>query len=356
MFQEGSNNNLVPSSPAADQVHSNSQPTTAVASQCSTQSEFTSQQHMVDPCACKPHVHNTSSCSTDARVVAPSSSLAHLGDMKNLLNDESYRASLNPSQTQLLHRWIEKFDSACSHHMSGDHTRIRPNNSQEPPSIRINGFNNSKSFVTLSGMNHYNQAEHYIEDMPENLCLLCAHSFAKEGAAILLESGGYVIRIRPDQMESFMDYIQQFPQVLKLRVSNHTYEVDHESFSANTNISDTAKHPSVPEFDDIFFEALAAATTYFNTKLNTSSVEERILAYLISGITLENLKNYVKYNTATGIHPSVQLAQLNKSENEFGRSPEDVQRCALEARVVKHRHHEVRLSQTALVSRNGQHL
>ena len=64
---------------------------------------------------------------------------------------------------------------------------------------------------------------------------------------------------------------------------------------------------------------------FFNTRLNTSTVEQRILAYLISGLTLNNLKHYVKHQTATGIHPSVTMASLNQFERDYGSSPEAFQ-------------------------------
>ncbi len=46
---------------------------------------------------------------------------------------------------------------------------------------------------------------------------------------------------------------------------------------------------------------------------------------MISGLTLNNLKHYVKHQTATGIHPSVTMASLNQFERDYGSSPEAFQ-------------------------------
>ena len=72
-------------------------------------------------------------------------------------------------------------------------------------------------------------------------------------------------------------------------------------------------------------QAFSTATTYFNTRLHTSSVEERILAYLISGITLKNLKKFVKKKLVSGIHPSITISALNKFEHRYGTSPDAFQ-------------------------------
>jgi hypothetical protein len=278
-----------------------------------------------DVCSSLPHLAN---CSQEELSEAQTNPENHSPD----------EVSMSTSQQKLIHRWVEKFDSACSHCMSGDGSRIEPllNHNKSSSIIRINGFNDSKSFVTQIGKNRYNKEEYYVEDMPQNLCLLCAYEFAQEGAAILLKSGGYVIRIQPQQMETFLQYIRQFPQVLKLRVVNRTYEVDHEddksinesachveASNAEDSNSLPDEHPDLNEEE--IQEALSIATTFFNTRLNTTSVEERILAYLISGITLDNLKNYVKFQTVSGIHPSVTLDAINKFEKEFGSSPEAFQ-------------------------------
>ncbi len=231
---------------------------------------------------------------------------------------------LSPTKQRVLQKWTQKFDSACSHCMSGDKTRIRQTNNQSQSTIRINGFNNSTSFVTHTGVNEYNKPEHYVQDMPEHLCLLCAYEFAREGAAILMESGGCVIRIQPEQMGEFLAYIKQFPTLLKLSVKNQTYEVDHTPDTAALRAETVLTTADLNEEE--ILEACAVGTMFFNTRLNTSTVEQRILAYLISGLTLDNLKNYIKHNTATtGLHPSVTLAALNQFERDYGSSPEAFQ-------------------------------
>ncbi len=257
---------------------------------------------------------------SEFRGLAPSLEQDPVASLQSSPMDESV---LPPTKKRVLQKWTQKFDSACSHCMSGDKTRIRPTNNPSKSTIRINGFNNSTSFVTHSGVNEYNKPEHYVEDMPEHLCLLCAYEFARDGAAILMESGGCVIRIQPEQMGEFMAYIKQFPTLLKLSVKNQTYEVDHTSDTAAFSAETVSTTPDLNEEE--ILEACAVGTMFFNTRLNTSTVEQRILAYLISGLTLDNLKNYIKHNTATGIHPSVTLASLNQFERDYGSSPEAFQ-------------------------------
>ncbi len=232
---------------------------------------------------------------------------------------QAYVAQANTTQRTLLTQWVEKFDSGCSHCVSGDPQRLKTviNNT---PVIGIKGFNGNMSLVTKLGLNHHDKPEFYVQNMPEDICLLCAHDFAKEGAAILMETGGVVIRIEPHHMDDFLAYIKQFPQVLQLRVNNRTYEVD----PSNTEDlqEETARTGTTSAMQQ---EAFAIATHYFNTMVNASTVEDRILVYLISGLTLKNLKYYVQHNSITGLHPSITIEALNKFEQTWGTSPEAFQ-------------------------------
>lgn len=221
--------------------------------------------------------------------------------------------------------YVIKFDSACSRCMSGRPgrlTTILPNTSQTPRT-EIQGFNGSRSSATAAGYNSDHKLEYFVEAMPRNLCLLCANDYAKEGAAILLADDGIVVKMTPTQVNKLRDFLKDFPVVKHLQVRNQTYEVvndtsSHVCHSANVPLSTNEDHDDVIAYN-------AAAIKFFNTRLNVCNVEERILAYLLSGMRLKDLKRYVTSNSVTGIHPSVTSKDLNKFEAKWGVTPDAIQ-------------------------------
>ena len=68
--------------------------------------------------------------------------------------------------------------------LSGDVTRLQ--NPAPIDSIKIKGFNNSTSSVTLVGSNTDGKREYFVPSMPPNLVLLCAQQYSSDGASILL--------------------------------------------------------------------------------------------------------------------------------------------------------------------------
>jgi len=77
--------------------------------------------------------------------------------------------------------------------------------------------------------------------------------------------------------------------------------------------------------DSCVQEVVIAANTYFNTKVNVSNVEERILVYLMSGLTLKDMFKYVKYKNISGLHPDVTTSALNRFEHKWGSTPDAFQ-------------------------------
>jgi hypothetical protein len=194
-------------------------------------------------------------------------------------------------------------DSAASRSMSGIYGRIRKDEELSPASdIVITGFNGTTSLVDSVGKNEDNMTEYYVPTMPKDLVLLCANDYAQQGAVILLPKSGFVLKLKNEEQEKFIKMIKQHEIRKTLTVKNRTYEVDNTSE-----------------------ESLAAATQYFNTKLNTSSVDERILAHLLCGFTLKDLISVVQGETVTGIHPEITITALQRFSQRWGSTPDAVQ-------------------------------
>ena len=64
-----------------------------------------------------------------------------------------------------------KFDTACSHNMSGNSDRLI---NTMPTTIRVKGFNDTTSPAATLGLNSDSRPELYIPNMPSDLVLLCA--------------------------------------------------------------------------------------------------------------------------------------------------------------------------------------
>jgi len=212
-----------------------------------------------------------------------------------------------------------KFDTGASHSMSGVPDRISV--TQLSPDIAIRGFNSAISTVQAIGRNDHGIDEFFVSDMPDNLVLLCAHQYvSKHGAAILFKDEGIIIDLNKDTMMEFKDYINQYPVAHKLHIRNKTYELaDEQSSHQYQLLYDTS---SDQQHEQGFS---AAPVQYFNSKINVSSVEERILALLISGLTIENLIKYVKHGSVSGLHPDITLSSLHKFSRKYGYSPDAVQ-------------------------------
>lgn len=193
----------------------------------------------------------------------------------------------------------EKFDTACSRCVSGVLGRIRAVDVKHD--IMITGFNDAQSPVTGVGTNKDDKTEYFVDGMPGNLALLCANDYVEKGAAILFHDDGVVVEMSRDELLALRDYVGKFPVVKKLMVRNRTYEVDQDA------------------------EMAYASTNYFNTKVNVNTKEERILSYLLTGLTLRDIQSAVRTGSVTGFHPEVSTAALSNFESKWGRTPDVVQ-------------------------------
>ena len=93
----------------------------------------------------------------------------------------------------------EKMDSYASSSMSGDVTRIVTELPLDTD-VRIIGFNGTTSSPAGVGLNSDGKKEFFVPSMPKNLALLSAHSYAVDGAVVLLGDGGVVLQLPPPNL------------------------------------------------------------------------------------------------------------------------------------------------------------
>ena len=193
---------------------------------------------------------------------------------------------------------IEKMDSGASSSMSGDSSRIVTNLPCEYSNVKIIGFNGSMSSPDRVGLNADGKKEYYVPAMPDNLALLSAHSYASDGAVILLTDGGAVLRLSPSELEEFKNSISKFEKTKQLCVRNRTYEVCHDDPAVSRVSSD----------HDSSIEAMSnTAVRFFNTKVNVSNQTERILTLLMTGLSFRDLYSHVSNGSLEGLPPDLTI-------------------------------------------------
>jgi hypothetical protein len=197
----------------------------------------------------------------------------------------------------------EKFDTACSRTISGVSGRIQVTDVGHH--IVIKGFNNAQSVVDQVGINSDGVTEYYVSGMPRDLVLLSAVDYVRDGAAVLFPEDGVVLSLTDEEERQLREFVRELPVRKRLRVRNHTYEVD-----------------------DGVVERAFASTNYFNTRVNVTTKAERVLVYLLTGMTLRDLQKAVKDGSVTGFHPELDSQTLSNFERKYGRTP-DVLHLAL---------------------------
>ena len=203
-----------------------------------------------------------------------------------------------------------KYDSACSRNMSGVSGRL-VNEKDTANIIQVKGFNGNISLVDSVGQNDDGKLEYYVRSMPSDMVLLCAHDYAKDGAAVLMEDSGVVIRLTPQEKEKLQQFIGQFHQVKQLTVNNRTYEVVQDNDAVESMI--------------VSEEAMSnTATRYFNSKVHVSNTTECVLAMLLTGLSFKDLYAMVQAGIQ-GIPREITIQTLNAFEHKYGRTPDVLQ-------------------------------
>ena len=206
-----------------------------------------------------------------------------------------------------------KFDSACSRNMSGVPDRLQ-SSTTPADDIGIKGFNNSISYAKSIGLNSDNKTELYVPSMPSNLVLLSAHDYAKDGCALLFENFGLLLKLTPQEKNSLLSTIAyKYPVDKVLTVTNNTYEVLQTPHASISNISST----------DIAHSS--TASRFFNSKINITNPEERVLAMLLTGLSFQDIYSHLKNNSIEGLPRDLTIQSMNRFEHKFGRTPEVIQ-------------------------------
>jgi len=213
---------------------------------------------------------------------------------------------------------VEKMDSGASSSMSGDASRIVTNLPCEFSNVKIVGFNGSMSSPDRVGLNADGKKEYYVPAMPDNLALLSAHAYASDGAVILLNDGGAVLRLSPSELEDFKCGLRKFKMTKQLCVRNRTYEVCQGDPATSGVSLDNDSTTDVEAMSN-------TAVRFFNTKVNVSNQTERILTLLMTGLSFRDLYSHVRNGSLEGLPPDLTISALNKYEHRYGCTPEIIQ-------------------------------
>ena len=161
----------------------------------------------------------------------------------------------------------------------------------------VKEFNKTSSSVAATGFNTDSKPELYVPGMPEDLVLLCAADYTNSGATILLPNEGYVLSLSPEQQHFLREFAQQNDIIKTLTVNNNTYEVAADPVSSPVAYN-------------------SSATKYFNSKVNVSTAQERILSTLLTGLTF-----LTNNDAVSGLPRDLTATALHSFENKYGRTP-----------------------------------
>ncbi len=204
---------------------------------------------------------------------------------------------------------VKIFDSGCSINMSGVRNRNGgPGRIQgvKKIEVKIKGVGNIMEAEVWKGINEDGKDELYVEGMDERLVLLSANQYAADGAVVLFEDDGVVLKMDASEKEDLRKHIQRYELTKRLEVENSTYRVLYEI---------------IEEEEDFAM----AANTYFNTKINVSDEEERVLAYMLSGLTWDMMNVAIGKGVFTGLHPGITKTVLERFSRKWGKTPDILQ-------------------------------
>ena len=199
--------------------------------------------------------------------------------------------------------------------MSGVRGRIN-GSEQVDGKIIISGFNGSRNSATTKGRNDDGKPELFVDGMPSDLSLLCGRDYASDGAIVLFSDGGQVLNMSVKEQQELRDYIKRFSTLKELVVENRVYCVKQSPTSTRISIADEKAMSST-------------ATRYFNSKVHVSTVDERILATLLCGLSFEDVYMYAmkgeRGSPVPGFPRDITVSRLNSWANRYGRTPSVVQ-------------------------------
>jgi len=224
---------------------------------------------------------------------------------------------------------ILKLDSGASRCMSGVPGRLHNEVNVENQNIYICGYDNSTKIARTVGLNDDNKIEYYVPGMPKELVLLSAHQYTEgDGIVVLMEDTGFVLQLTPEDRKLLQQkLLENYTVTKRLKVVNRTYELEN----ADQSVSSTKKGAKRTKEE----ARSAVATRYFNSKVNVSNSEERVLSLLLSGLNIDTLRMmYGKTSeenpisdVAYGLPRDITIKDINRYERLYGSTPEVLQQA-----------------------------
>ena len=208
--------------------------------------------------------------------------------------------------------------------------------------IVVSGFNNTRETVNHKGVNRDGKDTLCIPGMGET-DLLCANDYAKGGGIWLNENGGRVIQFKdPEEKCKFEKYIEDINSTtMTLKVHNRVYIVDKRESTIKPQMKKkvTVANLSLSDSEDFMNELANPATHFFNGRVGFDSVDDRVLGYIMMGMSLKTLRMGIgngDKREILGIHPAITLKAIRQFEKKHGRSPDILQLANLDIQPHQH--------------------
>lgn len=209
-----------------------------------------------------------------------------------------------------------------------------------------------KTTAELSGTNRKGDPIHYLPSLP--IQIQCASDIAAQGCCLLFADQGYAIKLDSNQIESFKKVIEKCNITDRMIVQDKIYYViedDGENSTVEDNVAECCYSLADGNAEDMYIACTVHARNYFNSQLHASSVSDRILAMMLSGMSFKTLYNAVKNKAIQGIHPDITVQKLLEFGKTMGTTP-DIISIANSRRIIKA--HNGLMNQMQRPSMNGE--
>ena len=237
-------------------------------------------------------------------------------------------SSENSTETTESAYRVDKFDTACSHTMSGDNTRAAEATvKSEATGVSIKGFNSSSEHASIIFENKDGFRELYVSSMPKDLLLVSAQHYIKHfGGSFLHADGGILFRYKYEGgKEELEDWFNNNVDVVgKITEVNSTYEIemtepsDHKMQTDTETMMTAYSATSLDSEIEWRLELAYSATKFFNSIPQVSNEQERVIGMLMSGLSMNDLRSMVKNKSVTGLDKRITEQSLNSVSKDFG--------------------------------------
>lgn len=203
-----------------------------------------------------------------------------------------------------------KFDTGSSTNLTGSAEGLVNVHVMDNP-VGIRGCDSrSIQRASIIGTNPDGLSEMVVPHMSSGLTLRSGNVYVKEaGAAVLFPDSGVVLSMTAAEQDELKVFLSQYPVKWNLKVVNRTYEFDNIQ-CANV----------VEVCDEVAYDA--TATRYFNTKVNISNGDQRVLTMMLMGFSFQDLYSLVSNKSLGGMPPDLTKKVLNRFSHLYGRTPD----------------------------------